>query len=250
MPGSVASARGDFAAAYAFHKEAVAIDRAVGNRGYQAISLEAWSAGAYLQGEYELARTLAEESLAIVNALGRDDGPLKADANVTLYILGRVALYSGDHASARRHFEVNLAHWRGIGDARSRPAVGALVGLSCVAVAEGNLMQAHGFLGEALALSEQLGLGAALAYTLEGFAILATAVNQPGHAVRLFGAATALRASLQHPISPAEQEVIKRWLEPARRLLGEEATASAWRAGQDLSAEQAIRYARAIKCED
>lgn len=57
--GLVASARGEFEAAHTFHAEAVAIDRAVGNRGYEAISLEAWSAGAYLllQGEYEMART-------------------------------------------------------------------------------------------------------------------------------------------------------------------------------------------------
>ncbi len=247
--GLVASARGEFAAAHAFHEEAVAVGRAAGNRGYQAISLEAWSAGAYLQGEYALARTLAEESLAIVAALDRDGGPLRVDANITLYILGRVALSTGDYASARQHFEANLAHWRQIGDARSRPAVGALVGLSCVAVVEGDLAQARGLLAEALALSEKLGLGATLAYTLEGVAILAAAANQPEQAVRLAGAAAALRASLQHPISPAEHAVLERWLGPARSLLGEEATAIARRAGQDLSAEQAIQCARALERE-
>ena len=247
--GLAASARGDFAAAHAFHAEAVAIDRAAGNRGYEAISLEAWSAGAYLQGEYELARTLAEESLAIVDARDHDGGPLRADANITRYILGRIALYTGEYAAARRHFAANLAHWRGIGDARSRPAVGALVGLSCVAVVEGDVAQARDLLEEALVLSEQLGLGAVLAYTLEGVAILAAAANEPEQAIQLSGAATALRAALQHPTSPAEHAVLERWLGPARSLLGEEATAIAWRAGQELSAEQAIRCVRAFTCE-
>ncbi|HLZ28744.1 MAG TPA: helix-turn-helix domain-containing protein [Chloroflexota bacterium] len=248
--GLVASARGEFAAADAFHQEAVAIDRTAGNRGYEAISLEAWSAGAYLQGEYERARTLAEASLAIVNALDRGSGPLRVDANITLYILGRVALCTGDYASARQHFEANLAHWRGIGDARSRPAVGALVGLSCVAVVEGDLTQARALLAEALALSQQLGSGAALAYSLEGFAILAAAGNRPEQAVRLAGAATALRASLHHPISPGEHVVLERWLAPARRLLGEDVAVIAWRAGQATSAEQAIVCARTLEYED
>jgi non-specific serine/threonine protein kinase len=246
--GLVASARGEFAAAHAFHEEAVAVARAAGNRSYEAISLEAWSAGAYLQGQYELARTLAEASLAIVNAAAGD--PLVVDANITLYVLGRIALYTSDYAAARRHFEANLAHWSSIGDARSRPAVGALVGLSCVAVVEGDLAQARGLLEEALALSEKLGAGAALAYTLEGYAILATVAHQPEHAVRLAGAATALRTSLQHPISPAEHAVLERWLGRARDLLGEEATARAWRAGQDLSVTQAILCARALDRAD
>ena len=142
--GLAASARGEFAASRAFHEEAVAIDRAAGNRGYEAISLEAWSAGTYYQGDYELARTLAEASLAIVDALDHDSGEIRVDANVTLFILGRIALYNGDTAAARRHFEANLAHWWGMGDARCRPAVGALVGLGCVAVIEGDLAQARG----------------------------------------------------------------------------------------------------------
>jgi len=85
---------------------------------------------------------------------------------------------------------------------------------------------------------------------LEGFAILTAAANRPEQAVRLAGAANALRASLQHPISPAENAVLERWLEPARSLLGEDATAIAWRAGQALSAEQAVVCARALERED
>ena len=61
-------------------------------------------------------------------------GSLEVDANVTTYILGRIALCNGDVASARRQFEANLTLWRATGDARCRPAVGALVGLSRVAV--------------------------------------------------------------------------------------------------------------------
>jgi predicted ATPase/DNA-binding XRE family transcriptional regulator len=247
--GLTASARGEFEASHAFHTEAVAVDRAVGNRGYEAISLEAWSAGTYLKGDFALARTLAEASLALVNARDRHNGLREIDTNVTTYILGRIALCDGDAVLARQRFEANLALWRATGDARCRPAVGALVGLSCVAVIEENPAQAGRLLDQALALAERLGSEAALAYTLEGYAILASATNRADQAVRLAGAAAALRASLEHPISPGEQVVLERWLEPARVALGEDATVLAWQAGQALSAEQATpaRFRAAVR---
>src|SRR5262249_18233731 len=143
--------------AHALHAEAVAVDRAACNPGYEAISLEAWSAGTYLEGDFIAASKLAEASLALVSARDPGSGSLEIDANVTTYILGRIALCAGDTATARRRFESNLALWRTTGDARCRPAVGALVGLSCVAVINEDLAQARGLLAEALALSERLG---------------------------------------------------------------------------------------------
>jgi hypothetical protein len=222
------------------------VDREAGNRGYEAVSLQAWAAGACLQGDFDLARSLAEDSLAIVNAAPTRSGALRVDAYITLFILGRVALCSGNAALARRYFEENLAHWRRQGDARSRPAVGALVGLGCVAVLENDLPRAQELLKEALALSQRLGSGAALAYTLEGFAILAAAAGQPEQAVRLASVARRRRDALQHSMSPAEQTVLERWLSPARRRLGNELSAHTWAQGQAIATEQAIELARAL----
>ena len=147
-----------------------------------------------------------------MDALDRSDGSLKVDANITTYILGRNAMCTGDTVSARRQFEANLAQWRATGDARSRPGVGALVGLSLRGCDGGAPDSGARVARQALVLSERLGSGAALAYTLEGYAILAVAANRPEQAVRLAGAAAALRASLHHPISPAERELLERWL--------------------------------------
>ena len=80
---------------------------------------------------------------------------------------------------------------------------------------ERDLPPAQQPLVQALALSQRLGSGAALAYTLEGFAILAAAARSD-QAVRLASAAHAQRAALQYPISPAELAPLKRWLAPAR----------------------------------
>ena len=205
---------------------------------------------AYLQGAYELARTLAEASLALRSALDPGGGSAGADANIPLYILGRVALCTGDYAAARRRFEANLALGRGVGDARSNPAVGALVGLSCVAVAEGDR--------GAGARPPRGSAGAQPAARIGGGPGLHVGgVRGPGHGGGPTGTRrppgrrrAALRTTLHHPISPAEHAVLERWLGPARRLLGEEAATAAWAAGQALSAEQAVAAARALDGED
>jgi hypothetical protein len=99
-------------------------------------------------------------------------------------------------------------------------------------------------------LSEELGSRVGLVYTLEGFATLAAAVNKPEDAVRLMGAAAAMRAALEHPISTPERAVLERWLEPASRSLGDGGTVSALAVGEAVSAGDAVAYARALAWED
>jgi hypothetical protein len=155
-----------------------------------------------------------------------------------------VAFATGDYPLARQHLEGSLALWRATGDARVAP--GALVGLGGVALAEGDLALARRFLDEARVVSQETGSKVGLVYTLEGFAILAAADNQPESALRLEGAAAGLRAALEHPRSVPEGALLERWLSPARRRLGEAAAAAISTAGAALSAEQAVACARAL----
>jgi tetratricopeptide (TPR) repeat protein len=240
--GLAARGRGRYAAARALHEEAVVHARAAGNRGYEATNLAAMAHAAYLQGEQEVARAMAQESLAVFNTMTigmRLDG-----TSIARYVLGRVALATGDYPLARQHLEESLALWRATGDARVAP--GALVGLGAAALAEGDLALARRFLDEALTVSEETGSKVGLVYTLEGCAILAAADNQPESALRLEGAAAGLRAALEHPRSVPERALLERWLSPARRRLGDAAAAATSTAGAALSAEQALAYARAL----
>lgn len=244
--GLVAGARGEFVAAHALFEEAVAIARAAGNRSYEAITLAGWAVAPYLQGDYALTRRLAEESLAILSGLEHHGGSTRVDATIPRYMLGRVALCSAEYTAARRHFEATLALWRETGEARTNPGAGALVGLACVAVAEGEPAEARDYLEEALAFSERQGSGAGLAYALEGSAILAAVEGRSEQAARLAGAAAALRAVLEYRISPAEQSVLERWLGPARGRVGEAAFARAYADGQSLSRAAAVAEARGL----
>jgi tetratricopeptide (TPR) repeat protein len=133
--GLPARASGEYSVARALHGEGVALSQAAGNRGYEVLCLGSLAHAVYLKGDYELARTFAKQSLAMLS-LGRRGGPASVHASIPLYVLGRVALCTGDYAAVRQGFEQTLALWRNTGDARSAP--GALVGLGSVALAEGD----------------------------------------------------------------------------------------------------------------
>jgi hypothetical protein len=78
---------------------------------------------------------------------------------------------------------------------------------------------------------------------LERFVALAAAQGQPERALRLAGAASALRATCGAPLPPAGQAHLDARLAGPRRVLGEEAAGAAWAAGQAMALQQAISSA-------
>ena len=98
-------------------------------------------------------------------------------------------------------------------------------------------------MGESLALMRAIGQRLGIAACSEGFAGVAELAGQPARAVRLFGAATAIRDVLG--LAPFGDERLdhKRRLATARTQLGESAFDAAWAAGQAMTAELAIAYA-------
>lgn len=186
-------------------KRALSLSRAVGNRSYEGVGLSALAYAVYVECDYEQARLLAEQGLAI---LGSDDwgGRDNVDTNIALYFLGRVALCMEDCPSARAWLEEDIALWRATGDLRC--ASGALVGLSCVALAEGEKQEARQLLRECLGLCDHGRWRMATLYALEGATVLAAADEQPQQALRLAGAARSLRAVWDYPLPPAEEVVL------------------------------------------
>jgi hypothetical protein len=64
--------------------------------------------------------------------------------------------------------------------------------------------------------------------------------GRPGRALRLAGAAGALREALGLFAPRDDRPRLERWLEPARRELGPPAAAAAWAEGQAMAPEQAV----------
>jgi hypothetical protein len=78
---------------------------------------------------------------------------------------------------------------------------------------------------------------------IEGLGSLEAADGSPERAVRLFGAAAALRETLGTPLSPARRPEQDRQLATLSRVLGDAAFTTAWAAGQAMPLDQAISLA-------
>jgi hypothetical protein len=85
-----------------------------------------------------------------------------------------------------------------------------------------------------------------LAQFLEGFSGLASALDQHQRALRMGGAAAALRELAGAPHHPAWQHLADRWLAISRHALGEQAASVAWSAGRSLPMERALEEAEHV----
>lgn len=187
--------------------------------------------------DYAAARDAFERELALRRRL--DDVP------GTIYALVHVAwvcrVGQGDHAAARPLLEEALA----IARERSPWHVGVvLANLGDQALAEGDGRTAGRLLRESLPLlaSDTRDAGT-IGAMLEGLAMAAAGERQWTRALRLFGAASALRDAAGVPLAqPAVVARFARSLAPARAALGAEAGV-AEAAGRSLTLDQALAEA-------
>jgi predicted ATPase len=234
--GNLAWSQSDYAAARSLHEEGLTIRRELGDKRDIALSLNSLGIVARRQGDYAAARSLLEKSLAIERELGNKRG-----IAMSLNNLGLVAASQDDYAAARSFYEESLTIRRELGDKQG--IANSLGNLGEVARDQGDYTAARSLHEESLAICRELGDKLGIAYLLEGFVALAAAQGQPGRALRLAGAAAALREAIGAPLPPTYQAEFERHLETARQALGEEASATALAAGWAMTMEQAIEYA-------
>jgi DNA-binding CsgD family transcriptional regulator len=129
----------------------VSLSRALGDPWYIAQALERLGETTRLQGDYERALALYEESLA----LSRERGDTRNVATV-LHNLGHVGLQQDDLHRAGAHFAESLALARGISD--ERRTVMCLEGLASAATQSGLVEQAASLFGAAKTLRSRLGI--------------------------------------------------------------------------------------------
>jgi hypothetical protein len=190
-------------------------------------------------------------------------------------------VWRGDHEEARRLFQEALAVATDLGIGRARSY--ALLGLSSVAEARGELADARRLLGEAASISERLddkrflglqsymrgllacdendlyaadiGFRDALASAaergeqvlmiraIEGLARVAAADGDAVRAAILLGAAAARRRTVASPVVPAEVRAYETDISGLRAALGPSSFDAAWRRGLELPVEDAVRFA-------
>jgi predicted ATPase/class 3 adenylate cyclase/DNA-binding XRE family transcriptional regulator len=238
--GFLARYQGAYTAAQSLISESLAIRRALGDRRGEADALANLGFVSLHQGEYAGARAQYQGSLDINRELGNAQGVADALSHLAL-----AAFYEDDYATARELDNQSLAIWRGVGDRQG--IAWALYELGNVLLAQGDDAAANRSYVESLAQARELRSQLGIAWSLSGFARLAAAQAQPIRALRLAGAAAALRELIGMPLTPAELAEFERRIAPARRALGEAAAESAWAEGRALAVEQAISEALGIE---
>jgi predicted ATPase/DNA-binding SARP family transcriptional activator/Tfp pilus assembly protein PilF len=268
--GSVAREQGVYGVARALYEEALAISRELGDKQGIAWSLNDLGKAAYDQGEYTTAWALHEESLAISRELGDKQGiawSLQHLGNVagarddyasalarheeslaifreledrqgiawSLHHLGETAYDQGNYGAARAWHEESLAIQQELGNKLG--IAWSLHHLGNVAGARDDYASAQALYVESLSLHGELGDKRGVAGSLEGLAAVMLAQTETLPAVRLWGAAHALRASIGAPLPLKERKRVDLQIEEARATLGDIAFTAAWEEGHTLTWE-------------
>src|ERR671921_1626647 len=234
---------------------------------------------ATFQDEYEAAKALIEEGLALNRELGDEEGIASSLANLCgvamlgqrddipalaaleeakalrpkitnrrtvgnlLILEGRVALARGDLERAVELGEESLEMYRAARDAYG--IVMCLLHIAFVTLAQGDYERTAPLLREGLQLSWELEHKVFIQYCVTALAGVAASKGFPVRAARLWGAGERLsEISGGHIVREGKSTIdYERTLTAARSRLDEAAWTAAWAEGRAMSPERAIEYA-------
>jgi predicted ATPase len=224
---------GELEAARGHQEEALRLWRNLGERVSVARALSNLGNVAKLQGEFARARELYRESLGIFEEVGDATG-----VAWTRNQEGDTAREQGDQAGARMLYEQSLSAFRKLGDHFG--IAGTLADLGNLACEQEKFAEADALYRESAGMFQALENKRGVARVLEAFACSAAARGEAERALRLAGAATALRQSIGAPLRAVEQARLERRLEPARVAAGVAQGRMAWLEGWVMPAEEAL----------
>jgi predicted ATPase len=227
--------RSDLAIAHALFEESLALWREWGgDQKAVARSLSNLASVAKSQGDYARARSLYAECLSIFQGLGDRTG-----VAWSLNSQGDVARDQGDSLAAQALYEQSLAIFRETGDRWG--IAGTLADLGNLAREQRNYPVAQSLYRESIRLFLTLEHKRGIARLLECFACSAAVQLEAESALRLAGAAAALRRSIGTPLTPAEQSKLEAILDLARQVMNNMASATAWWEGWAGPVDKAIQ---------
>jgi DNA-binding CsgD family transcriptional regulator len=235
--GRTALGRGERAAAQALFLESLACAEPAGDPWVESLARLWMAQVAFDDGDDDAARAWAEQVLAGVETTGSH-----RNASFALRLLGGVEARQGNISRARKLLEASLAHGREVG---RWLAAWPAADLADLLIEQRDHNEARALLREALITYRDAGDREGVAGSLEGCARLAATVGLAAQAVRLTGAAAALRAAVGTP-ARGERTNFDRHLAAARATLGPRAADAAWAQGLSLPPPQATAEALAL----
>src|SRR5438132_6496294 len=234
-PAAAALVEGDIARAQSLFEQCLAAWEGLGDRGAVARALSNLASLATIRGDRPRARSLYEQSLAIFRELGDEAG-----VAWSLNHQGQVAREQGDRPAARAFCEQALAIFRALDDRWG--IASSLADLGHLTRDEGNRQSAEAWYRESIGIFGELGYRRGIARLLEEFACAAVVDGKQERALRLAGAAAALREALGARLPPDERPKLERLLAQARAAVGPAAAQQVWTEGATMPLQRVIDY--------
>jgi ATP/maltotriose-dependent transcriptional regulator MalT len=218
------------------YEKAVALAREVNDRWLVAHFLEGLGIMAWhFAMDFGTLRSALAESLAIFRELEDE-----TSAAVTLQYLGWAAIWDGDFAAARRHYQAAVPTLR---ERRNRWGLAhALLGLGHLALEAGDVGSARSQLDEAMQLMTVIDPKRALIFAVD-VARLAVVAAEPERGARLLGAIDALSGPNLQALPVVFRLLHERALTEAQRQLSDAAVKAALAKGRRLSFDETIAEA-------
>ena len=218
--GDLAAARGDFAQALVWQREAIALVREVGP-AEDLPQMQAKTAHQlWMAGEHDEARRVIKEA---AEAAAETAAPeIRGSIG---YAAATIARSDGDLVTAREHLD---RAWDGLSGRAGAPQFQGMIASArgLVSAAAGDLATARRQHTEALRILTPANDAPALALALVGIADLRLREGDPAHAARLLGAAVAVRGSADRTVSDVDRIEAE-----ARAALGDDGFAAEYAAG-------------------
>jgi len=169
------------------------------------------------------------------------ESSLSYQAGMLFLIMGMDESAHGNYGSARQFLEDGWNVFKPLKYKHFELATRSELGH--VARYKGDLQQAKQIYHETIIGWKDLGNRGAIAHELECFAFIAILEEEPQRALKLFGAAEALREKAQSPMTDHEHVDYTRAVAQVRSMLTETEFNSLWAQGRAMTMEQAIEFA-------
>jgi len=169
------------------------------------------------------------------------DVPLSFQAGLFFLGMGMGESIQGNYQEAAQFFEDGLKIFKRLRNKNFQTALTSELGH--IARHTGEINQAKKIYTETLINWQDLGNRAAISHQLECFAFLAIAEEEPSRAIKLFGAAEAIREKIKSTMTNYEQEEYSKALIRLHSMLTSAEFSSLWAEGRAMTMEQAIGFA-------
>jgi DNA-binding CsgD family transcriptional regulator len=209
----------------------LALRRNLGDKAGIASSLLNLSELARDQGNFIYAGELLAESITLHTAL--------EDRNALLFCLNSQAhliYYQGDDSRAAEMFQETLVLAQKYDDTFHTASACYFLGM--LSLRQNDTARAQTLLAQALELYRKVGNQREIARVLEGHAAFAVAQGMMAEAAQFYGAAAALRESIDAPLPPVDQGSYAQLVASIRARCGAEACAIHWTKGRTMTMDQ------------